>query len=197
MPSPGHAHDRGFVFFFRLSTGTQSFSVIIGASAAIHQAHVANMLANPTDHQLPRLAMKVAKKKLGSEAKNIESPFDRVATFEFATDSARAGQPPERQMLAVLAVVAFAGFCMPDEVARLRWKNVVFCNTHATITLERRKNSIYKESRVRIGAVNPSHPYCPASLLRWWSGIRMGTQFNGPSFTQRCRPVAVGSDHSL
>ena len=27
-------------------------------------------------------------------------------------------------MLAVLAVVAFAGFCRPDEVARLRWKNV-------------------------------------------------------------------------
>ena len=100
-----------------------------------------------------------------------------VILSKFASDFASAaGQPPVRQMLAVLAAVAFAGFCRPAEVAQLKWRNVVFCSSRATITLERRKNHIYRESRVRI-AVNPSHPCCPASLLRWWSGIRMGTKF--------------------
>ncbi len=59
-------------------------------------------------------------------------------------------------MLAVLAAVAFAGFCRPDEVAQLRWRHVVFCNTHATLTMEWRNNRIYRMSRVRI-AVNPAH----------------------------------------
>ena len=159
-----------------MSTGAKTYSVIKTASAAINHAHVANLLANPTNHQLPSMVRKVAKRQLGSEAKNVKSPFDWAVIAKFATEFARAGQPPVRQMLAVLAAVAFAGFCRPDEVTQLRWRHVVFCHTHATITLERRKNRIYRESRVRI-AVNPCHPCCPASLLKWWSGIRMGAQF--------------------
>ena len=175
-PLPATPTAVALFLFFRLTTGAQSFSVIKTASAAIHQAHVANLLASPTDHQLPSLVRKLAKKKLGTEAKNVKSPFDWAVIAKFASDFARAGQPPVRQMLAVLAAVAFAGFCRPDEVAQLRWRNVVFCNTHATITLERRKNRIYRESRVRI-ASNPAQPCCPASLLRWWCSIRMGTHF--------------------
>ncbi len=98
--------------------GAQTFSVIKTASAAIHQTHVANLLANPTDYQLPTsLARKVAKRELGSEAKSVKSPFERTVISKFASDFARAGQPPVRQMLAVLVAVAFADFCRPAEVA--------------------------------------------------------------------------------
>ena len=171
MPAAGRGIHRGPVLVFRLSTGAKTYSVIKTASAAINQAHVANLLASPTDHQLPSMVRKVAKRQLGSEAKNVKSHFDWAVIAKFATEFARDGQPPVRQMLAVLAAVAFAGFCRPDEVTQLRWRHVVFSHTHATIT-----NRIYRESRVRI-AGNPCHPNCPASLPKWWSGIRMGAKF--------------------
>ena len=42
-------------------------------------------------------------------------------------------------------------------------------------TLERRKNMIYRKSKVRI-SLQPTFPCCPATLLRWWRDIRFGAQ---------------------
>jgi integrase len=166
------------MFLFQKLAEAKSFAVIKTASAAINQAHVLNLLPSPTSHQLPGMVRKLARRRLGSEAKNVKAPFDWAVIGRFATEFARAGQPPVRQMLAVLAAVAFAGFCRPSEVLNLRWRHVEFCDSHATITLERRKNMIYRESKVRI-SLQQASPCCPATLLRWWRDIRFGAHHPG------------------
>jgi hypothetical protein len=75
-------------------------------------------------------------------------------------------------MLAVLAAVA--GFRRLNEVLSLLLRHVEFCDSHATITLETRKNVIHRESRVRI-SLQPATLCCLATLLKWWRDIGFGS----------------------
>ncbi len=64
------------LFLFQKLAEAKSFAVIKTASAAINQAHVLNLLASPTSHQLPSMVRKLARRRLGYEAKNVKAPFD-------------------------------------------------------------------------------------------------------------------------
>jgi hypothetical protein len=81
------------LFLFQKLAEAKSYLVIKTASAAINHAHVLNLLANPTSHQIPGMVRKLAQRRIGSEAKNVKAPFDWAVIGRFATEFARVGQP--------------------------------------------------------------------------------------------------------
>ena len=171
-PMPASAVSVALFLYLRLS-GASSYSVVRTASAAINYMHEINLLPSPTKGHLPALVRKLAKRRIGLDVKNIKAPFKWADIGSFAAKFCRPGSPQVRQMMVVLAVVTFAGFCRYGEPIRLLWRHVVFSETHVTLDLQRCKNVIYRVSKVRIG-FNPSSPCWPASLFLRWRAIRFG-----------------------
>jgi hypothetical protein len=193
-PLPASAVVVALFLYLRLS-GASSYSLVRTASAAINYMHEINLHPSPTKGRLPALVRKLAKRRLGLDPKNVKAPFKWSDIGTFVQKFCRPGTPPVRHMFAVLAAVTFAGFCRPGEPIRLLWRNVGFTATHVTLDLLRRKNRIYRETKVRIG-FNPSAACCPASLLQRWSAIRFGdTHPDSPVFpTFNGRLMGRGED---
>ena len=163
----------------------KSYAVIKTASAAIAQMHTANQFPSPTLDVLPKLIRKAARRQLGDDVQNVKAPFEWSDLGAFVNRSCRQDQPRVRWIIALLTALMFAGFTRPAECQKLNWSDVELCGTHATLRLGRRKNKVYRESRVRISRV--AGPCCPASLLQAWHIMRDGAY--NPD-----RPVFPGFD---
>lgn len=170
-PLPASEATVGLYLFHRLGPA-RSFAVIKTASAAIAQMHTANNLPSPCGGLLPRLVRKVARRRLGEDVRNVKAPFRWVDLRDFAVHSCTVGQPAVRWIIALLAAISFAGFARPSEPTLLQWKHVEFSSSHVTLTFPRRKNRVYRESKVRIAFTGRIG--CPTGLLRTWCSLRGG-----------------------
>ena len=131
---------------------------------SISWAHKLSGLADPTNSMLPKLVKEAAPRVL-THFSNKKEPVTLQMLAKVVKKYGHLSANLMDLRLASMCLVSFAGFLRYQELANLRYCDVVFCSGYLKLFLERSKTDVYRDGVwVFISQVDSAR--CPVAMLK-------------------------------
>ena len=152
------------LYIAELKKRANSKSVIEAAVYALRWAHHMAGLQSPTEHPIVQQAVEGARKQLGKpvpKREPITPEILRNLVDKFG--SATASLADVRGLC--MCLIGYAGFLRHDEIVKLCFSDVKFCDQHVELTIQSSKTDKYRNGdKVVIASTGSST--CPVRMLR-------------------------------